>query len=196
MAAPSAVCSTVSRRFYEARRGASRSLSTRRRSAARKGRSARGQDASRPGAPQPWRCSGESGSGSELTHCALLGLLASAARASVRFLAQPSNGSDRIRARPDVIHTNGMKAHLLAGPESHRRGLRLVIHLHDFIGARRASKRLLPALRRIRPAAVFIANSQAVARDFTAIAPGADVRTIYNVVDTDYFREGPAEPDW
>jgi glycosyltransferase involved in cell wall biosynthesis len=88
-----------------------------------------------------------------------------------------------------------MKTHLLAGLLAPARP-RLVIHLHDFIGARRASKLLLPALRRTRPQAVFIANSHAVARDFAHIAPGADVHTIYNVVDTDYFRDGAPEPDW
>jgi glycosyltransferase involved in cell wall biosynthesis len=88
-----------------------------------------------------------------------------------------------------------MKAHLLAGLLTPARA-RLVVHLHDFISTRRASKRLLPALQRIRGRAVFIANSQAVARDFKGLAPDATVRTVYNVVDTTYFREGPAEPDW
>ncbi|HWZ90252.1 MAG TPA: glycosyltransferase, partial [Polyangiaceae bacterium] len=130
---------------------------------------------------------GESGSAS-----ALLGLV-SAAPGAVRFLG-------RLRetiaaASPDVVHTNGMKAHLLAGLVTPARA-RLVIHLHDFIGARRASKWLLPALSRVRRQAVFMANSRAVAQDFARIAPGANVRTVYNVVDTDYFREGVAEPDW
>jgi|SRR6185369_524652 len=142
-------------------------------------------------APRNLALLGESGSHSD-SGSAALGLLA-AAPELVRFLARLRKAIDL--AKPDVIHSNGMKAHLLAGllaPE----GARLVIHLHDFVSARRASKRLLPALRRIRSRAVFIANSQAVARDFTGIAPGADVRTIYNVVDTNYFCEGTAEPDW
>jgi glycosyltransferase involved in cell wall biosynthesis len=93
-----------------------------------------------------------------------------------------------------VVHTNGMKAHLLAGVVTPARA-RLVVHLHDFIGARRASRWLLPALSRIRRRAAFIANSRAVAEDFARIAPGANVTTVYNVVDTDYFREGVAEPE-
>jgi glycosyltransferase involved in cell wall biosynthesis len=64
------------------------------------------------------------------------------------------------------------------------------------VGSRRASKSLLPALSRLRRHAVFVANSRAVAEDFSRIAPKADVRTVYNVVDTDYFRPGPAEPEW
>jgi glycosyltransferase involved in cell wall biosynthesis len=51
-------------------------------------------------------------------------------------------------------------------------------------------------LSRIRPQTVFIANSQAVARDFALIAPNADVRTVYNVVDTDYFSPAESEPAW
>lgn len=100
-----------------------------------------------------------------------------------------------VRERPDVVHTNGMKAHLLGGLVAPSRA-RLAVHLHDFIGSRRASSSLLPALSKIRPHAVFIANSRAVADDFRRIAPRADVRVVYNVVDTSYFSPGLAEPDW
>jgi len=97
--------------------------------------------------------------------------------------------------KPDVVHTNGIKAHLLGGlvaPTS----ARLIVHLHDFIGSRRASKKLIPLLSRVRKRALFIANSQAVADDFARLAPRARVRTIYNVLDTDYFCPGPSDPDW
>lgn len=125
-----------------------------------------------------------------------LGLLLrmiSAAPEGARFIAALRAAISR--ARPDVVHTNGMKAHLLAGVLSPS-SAGLVVHLHDFISARRTSSRLLPVLSRARRRAVFVANSRAVAEDFARIAPGADVRTIYNVVDTDYFSPGPAEPDW
>ncbi len=142
-------------------------------------------------APRELSVLGESGPGSE-SGGALLGLV-SAAPGVIRFLARLR---EAIAApQPDVVHSNGMKAHLLAGLVSPVRA-RLVIHLHDFIGARRASKWLLPALSRIRRRAVFIANSRAVAQDFARIAPEANVHAVYNVVDTDYFREGVAEPDW
>jgi glycosyltransferase involved in cell wall biosynthesis len=112
---------------------------------------------------------------------------------AARFLAELRGALTH--TQPDVVHTNGMKAHLLAGILTPSRS-RLVIHLHDFIGARRASKWLLPAFARVRRGAVFIANSRAVAEDFSRLAPGADVRTIYNVVDTEYFRPGPVESGW
>ncbi len=134
---------------------------------------------------------GESGSGSE-SRTALLGVLSSTPDV-VRFVARLRRAI--ARAKPDVVHTNGMKAHLLAGVLAPARS-RLVIHLHDFIGARRASKRFLPALRHVRRRTVFMANSRAVARDFVEIAPGADVRTVYNVVDTEYFHDAASEPEW
>jgi glycosyltransferase involved in cell wall biosynthesis len=99
------------------------------------------------------------------------------------------------RSQPDVVHTNGMKAHLLAGVVTPLHS-RLVVHLHDFIGARPASKMLLPLLARIRRDATFIANSHAVAEDFRGLAPAADIRVIHNVVDTDYFSPAAAEPEW
>lgn len=134
---------------------------------------------------------GESGSGSRSGSNLLA--LSSAAPEVLRFLARLRKAI--IEASADVVHTNGMKAHLLAGLVTPAHA-RLVVHLHDFIGARRASKWLLPALRRLRPRTVFIANSRAVASDFARLAPGADIHTIHNVVDTNYFAEGTAEPEW
>ena len=141
-------------------------------------------------APRKLALLGESGSSAESLG-ATLGLF-SAAPGLIAFLGRL--GQAIARARPDVVHTNGMKAHLLGGLLAPARA-RLVVHLHDFVSARRTSARLLPALRRIRPRAAFIANSHAVARDFGRIAPRAAVRTIYNVVDTDYFCQGTGEPD-
>jgi glycosyltransferase involved in cell wall biosynthesis len=134
---------------------------------------------------------GESGTASD-AWSALLALV-SATPELMHFLARLRAAV--VEARPEVVHTNGMKAHLLGGliAPAHAR---LVVHLHDFISVRRASSWLLPALQRIRSRTVFIANSRAVERDFVRLAGGAEVRTIYNVVDTTYFHDGAAEPDW
>ena len=142
-------------------------------------------------APRKLSLLGESGSGSDLGNA--LFALSSGAPEVARFLSRLRQAI--AHAGPDVVHTNGMKAHLLAGLVAPTHA-RLVVHLHDFIGARRTSKWLLPALRRIRPRTVFIANSRAVAFDFARLAPKAEIRTIYNVVDTNYFHDGTAEPDW
>jgi glycosyltransferase involved in cell wall biosynthesis len=142
-------------------------------------------------APRNLAVLGESGSAKQSGSS--LAALVSASPEIARFLTRLREAV--VAARPDVVHTNGMKAHLLAGLVTPTRA-RLVIHLHDFIGARVASKWLLPALHGLRPHVVFVANSRAVARDFARLAPRADIRTIYNVVDTNYFQDGPAEPDW
>lgn len=142
-------------------------------------------------APRELALLGESGSSTESGGAALR--LFSAVPSLVEF-TRGLRGAIA-SATPDVVHTNGMKAHLLGGLLAPKRA-RLVVHLHDFVAARRASRWLIPALQRVRPGAVFMANSQAVARDFAAIAPHADVRTVYNVVDTEYFCEGLSEPNW
>lgn len=134
---------------------------------------------------------GESGSLLE-SGTAVLDVLSKAPEVG-RFLARLRRAV--AAADPDVVHTNGMKAHLLAGLTAPRRA-RLVVHLHDFVGARRASKWLLPALHHVRQQTAFIAISRAVAQDFARLAPKAEIHTIYNVVDTNYFHEGAAEPDW
>lgn len=91
------------------------------------------------------------------------------------------------------IHTNGMKAHVLAGVLAPRTA-RLAVHLHDFVSSRRLTSRLLPRLN-LR-AARFIANSRAVAEDFQVLAPRADVRVVYNAIDTVYFSPGAPDGEW
>lgn len=142
-------------------------------------------------APRKLALLGESGSGAQFG--ATLLALSTAVPDVARFLGRLREAI--ALAGADVVHTNGMKAHLLAGlvtPAS----TRLAVHLHDFIGARRTSKWLLPVLQRSRPRTVFIANSRAVALDFARLAPRAEIRTIYNVVDTTYFHDGTPEPEW
>jgi glycosyltransferase involved in cell wall biosynthesis len=92
------------------------------------------------------------------------------------------------RARPDIVHTNGMKAHVLAAvaaPEVPR-----VVHLRDFASARPFSRHLLPWLGR---RSIVVANSRAVAADALSIAPSLTVRTVYNGIDLSEFRCGPRD---
>jgi glycosyltransferase involved in cell wall biosynthesis len=91
----------------------------------------------------------------------------------------------RIRTRrPDLVHTNGMKAHLFAGlavPE-----LPLVVHLRDFVGERPLSRHGFRLFR--RPRVVVVTNSQAVERDLLRVAPGLRTRVVYNALDLAEFR--------
>jgi glycosyltransferase involved in cell wall biosynthesis len=96
----------------------------------------------------------------------------------------------RIRAfRPDLVHTNGMKAHLLAGlgvPE-----LPLVVHLRDFVGERPFSRHLFRAFARAKVRVVT--NSRAVERDVLRVAPRVRTRVIYNALDLSEFRPEPRD---
>lgn len=92
--------------------------------------------------------------------------------------------------RPDVVHTNGFKAHILAsrarGP---RRGI--VWHMHEYISMRPFTRRLLRHYA--GRCAVVVANSESVAADVrTVLGTRAQVRVIYNAVDLDRF--SPAGP--
>jgi glycosyltransferase involved in cell wall biosynthesis len=85
---------------------------------------------------------------------------------------------------PDVIHTNGLKMHLLAGWANS--SLPLVWHLHDYLGPRPLTTTLLrwSASR----CAAIVANSKSVAADArAAIGHGVKVVPIYNAVDLDRF---------
>jgi glycosyltransferase involved in cell wall biosynthesis len=90
-------------------------------------------------------------------------------------------------SRPDIVHTNGMKAHLVAGALRTRP---LVVHLRDFVSQRPVSRRLFQRLPR---RTLVIANSRAVADDVRAIAPQLAIEVVYNAIDLDAFRPAPTD---
>jgi glycosyltransferase involved in cell wall biosynthesis len=126
---------------------------------------------------------------------------AAASGGSARFAAQIALASPamlRYRAalgraiddfHPSVVHTNGLKMHLLGAWAADRPAL--VWHLHDYLGSRRATARLL-RWHHLRPSAV-VANSHSVAADAVrALANGTHVVTVRNGVDLSRFsRTGP-----
>jgi glycosyltransferase involved in cell wall biosynthesis len=94
--------------------------------------------------------------------------------------------------KPDVVHTNGFKMHLLGArcspPEA-----ALIWHIHDYVGSRRIMSRLLSLVsKRCRAA---IANSHNVAADIKSLMPRLDVVTIYNAVDLGRFSPEGAQLD-
>ena len=90
---------------------------------------------------------------------------------------------------PDIIHSNGLKMHLLGAlcrpPNAH-----LIWHIHDYVSARRSMRRLLALSQ--GACSLAIANSNSVAQDLKAIAPALRIVTVYNAVDVD--RYSPAGP--
>jgi len=93
--------------------------------------------------------------------------------------------------KPDLIHSNGLKAHLLTAAAKPS-GTPLVWHLHDFYSERPVAKW---GLKLARVAATGgIAISDAIRRDTQRLLPGFRVRTVLNAVDTAHFASGPGDP--
>jgi len=101
----------------------------------------------------------------------------------------------RLRAaRPDLVQTNGMKAHVL-GAWAAPRGVPVVWHLHDFLGSRAVMARLLrwSARRGVRGVAVSRAVAEDAGRVLGARVP---VDAVYNAADLARFAPGPGAGAW
>lgn len=94
------------------------------------------------------------------------------------------------RLAPDLIHSNGLKAHALVAL-ARPRGVPVLWHLHDFPSDRPVMARLM---RRMSVgAAGGIAISDAVRVDAESALPGLAISVVRNAVDTDHF--APADRD-
>ena len=93
--------------------------------------------------------------------------------------------------KPDLLHSNGLKTHLLAALVKPS-GAALVWHLHDFLSERRLTARLLPLLQ--RQASLGVAVSKAVAEDARKVLGQMRVETVLNGVRTDLFTPGRVPP--
>jgi glycosyltransferase involved in cell wall biosynthesis len=85
---------------------------------------------------------------------------------------------------PDLIHSNGMKTHLLAA--SLGLEIPLIWHLHDFISSRSLIKYLLKLF--ISKVTVAIAISRSIADDWQAVFPQLPIELIYNAIDIYHYR--------
>jgi glycosyltransferase involved in cell wall biosynthesis len=83
---------------------------------------------------------------------------------------------------PDVMHSNGFKAHVVAARAASPAAR--VWHIHEYIGTRPLTRRLLR--HHARRADAIVANSASVARD---VSQGLDVEvtTVLNAVDVERF---------
>jgi glycosyltransferase involved in cell wall biosynthesis len=122
---------------------------------------------------------------------AALDLLSSVAGAGLRLPGFVRRLRALVREeRPDLIHSNGNKSHLLASLAAVK-GIPIVWHVRDFIGSRRVMARLLGAAR--GRAASAIAISKAVGEDVEATLPGLPVDVVYNAIDVESFAPGPGD---
>ncbi|WP_375756545.1 glycosyltransferase family 4 protein [Corallococcus exercitus] len=87
-------------------------------------------------------------------------------------------------AVPDLLHSNGIKTHLLSAATT---GLPIprVWHVHDFLGERPLVRRALSGLHHLASAA--IANSQAVGNDARTVLRNVPVHVVPNGVDVERF---------
>jgi glycosyltransferase involved in cell wall biosynthesis len=85
---------------------------------------------------------------------------------------------------PDIIHTNGLKMHLL-GAWTCPRSSALIWHIHDYVSLRRLMRRLLWPFR--KSCRAVIVNSRSVAKDLEQVLPGLHVVCIYNAIDLQRF---------
>jgi glycosyltransferase involved in cell wall biosynthesis len=92
--------------------------------------------------------------------------------------------------RPDVVHSNGIKCHLLTRlarlPDT-----AVVWHVHDFVGRRPLMARGLRWAARAASGAVAV--SGAVARDARGVLGAVPVDVVPNGVDTARFAPGPGD---
>ena len=89
------------------------------------------------------------------------------------------------RHRPDVLHTNGLKMHVL-GARAVTQPTALVWHLHDYIGSRKVSRHLLRW--HARACAAVVANSESVADDARrTLGARVPVIAMYNGIDLRRF---------
>lgn len=90
----------------------------------------------------------------------------------------------RVQA-PDVVHTNGLKMHLL-GAWARPRGSAVLWHLHDYAGQRPFMAGLLR--RWVHRCSVIVANSHSVAADVRQVCgEGVAIHPVWNAVDLDRY---------
>lgn len=92
--------------------------------------------------------------------------------------------------RPDIVHTNSTKMHLIAGAAARLSRLPVVWHMRDLLTEPGARGWLARGVRRVGPDVIAI--SEAVAGQFEGL--GCRVHVIPNGIPLDRFEPGPPPP--
>jgi glycosyltransferase involved in cell wall biosynthesis len=120
---------------------------------------------------------------------ALAGRLAWSAGAAVQYVAELGRLVDHLQ--PDIIHTHGLKMHILAAGAARsgrfaRSRPRLIWHLHDYVSTRPATARLLRWS--LRYCHAIVTNSSSVAADVRdTLQPSIPLVVVHNAVDLERF---------
>ena len=102
-------------------------------------------------------------------------------------------GSTLSETRPTLIHSNGIKTHLLAALASPAT-VPLVWHVRDYLASRPLASRILRAVSKRVRSVVTISNSGA--RDVIRTLGKVPVEVVYDAVDVDHFRPGKGDGAW
>jgi glycosyltransferase involved in cell wall biosynthesis len=107
-------------------------------------------------------------------------------RAAVPVSAYVARLRAAVRAfHPDVLHTNGLKMHVL-GSWACPAPTRVLWHIHDYVGSRPMTARLLRWS--VSRCAAIVANSMSVADDVRAtLGEGVAVVPVHNGIDLERF---------
>ena len=89
-----------------------------------------------------------------------------------------------IKINPDVVHSNGIKTHLIA-TLANPKNIPLIWQIHDFYGSRPIMAKVLKYFS--SQATLGIAISQAVAQDSVQVLPKFPIKTIYNAININHF---------
>ena len=124
---------------------------------------------------------GESGAMAPGHRSSLVGRLALAAPPIAAYVGRLRRSIHAVD--PDVVHSNGLKMHVLAAQARLRP--KLVWHLHDYLGRRAMSARLLQWS--CSRCSAVIANSDSVAGDVRSTLKDVPVTAVPNAVDLHRF---------
>jgi glycosyltransferase involved in cell wall biosynthesis len=115
--------------------------------------------------------------GTQLSRAALLKKLFRAGSPSIKYVGELRRALHLLR--PDVLHTNGFKMHVLGARARTRNSLPLIWHVRDYVGARPLMARLLRW--HVGRCSAVITNSRSVAEDVRRVC-GSDLK-VYPVLD-------------
>ena len=93
------------------------------------------------------------------------------------------------RARPGVVHTNSMKAHLLAAAPARLRRVPLVMHVRDILAAGWLRRVLVGVAGRYARRVVCL--SEVTARQFDATRAGSKTVVVHNGIALERFARAP-----
>jgi len=136
--------------------------------------------------PEELATLGDSGVGGEGVSALTLLLRSGRAGFAARVYAHKIRSAS-MDFHPDLIHSNGIKTHLLCGLAPVK-SAPLVWHIHDFLSARNLTKRMLAWTSKSVTTAIAVSN--AVAQDARSVVSKVPVDTILNAVDLTRFAPG------